>query len=84
MENNELSSNLLEKDSVKEEEEGKENSHEKKRDKWGSNYEYILSALGKSIIKLGLAAGYGSIWRFPYLIWKNGFFLLSYIVEEHF
>ncbi len=36
------------------------------REKWGNNLEYYMAVLG-------FAAGFGSVWRFPYLVWKNGF-----------
>jgi len=35
------------------------------REKWDNNLEYYMAVLG-------FAAGFGSVWRFPYLVWKNG------------
>lgn len=40
------------------------NDH-KERDRFGSYLEYLVSVLG-------FAAGFGSVWRFPYLVFKNG------------
>ncbi|EAS07565.1 Na-dependent neurotransmitter transporter (macronuclear) [Tetrahymena thermophila SB210] len=50
-----------------------ENHHE--RDRFNSYYEYLVSVLG-------FAAGFGSVWRFPYLIFKNGggVFLIPYFI----
>ena len=42
----------------------KENEGE--REQWDNNLEYYMAVLG-------FAAGFGSVWRFPYLVWKNGF-----------
>lgn len=43
------------------------------RPQWGSTPEYYLVALG-------YAVGYGSLWRFPYLVYNNGggAFLIPY------
>jgi len=43
--------------------------------KWDANIEYYLSALG-------FAVGFGSLWRFPYLVFSNGggAFLIPYLV----
>jgi len=43
------------------------------RDKWGTNMEYYLCSLG-------FAVGFGSLWRFPYLVYANGggAFLIPY------
>ncbi|EGR34175.1 hypothetical protein IMG5_021560 [Ichthyophthirius multifiliis] len=45
------------------------------RDKFNNQFEYLLSVLG-------FAAGFGSVWRFPYLIFKNGggVFLIPYMI----
>lgn len=45
-----------------------------KRDQWNNDLEYFMSVLG-------YAVGYGSLWRFPYIMYKNGggTFLIPYI-----
>lgn len=35
------------------------------RDSWGHKSEFILASIG-------LAVGLGNIWRFPYLVQRNG------------
>jgi SNF family Na+-dependent transporter len=52
-----------------------EDEKNNQRDRFGSDFEYMLSILG-------FAAGYGSLWRFPYLIFKNGggTFLIPYFI----
>lgn len=46
------------------------------REKWDNNLEYYMAVLG-------FAAGFGSVWRFPYLVWKNGYFfwIFSLFIE---
>lgn len=39
---------------------------ENEREQWDNNLEYYMAVLG-------FAAGFGSVWRFPYLVWKNGY-----------
>ncbi|GAU93469.1 hypothetical protein RvY_05404 [Ramazzottius varieornatus] len=39
--------------------------HSKARPQWGSKYEFILSHIGCCI-------GLGNVWRFPYVVYKNG------------
>lgn len=48
---------------------------EHEREQFSNQLEYILSVLG-------FAAGYGSVWRFPYLVYKNGggVFLIPYFL----
>lgn len=61
---------LLTKTSLKEEPEEKE-----ERMTWGSEIEYYLSTLGYSV-------GFGSLWRFPYVVYANGggAFLIPYTI----
>lgn len=40
-------------------------SNVKKRQQWRKKREYILAAAGSVV-------GYGNVWRFPYLCYKNG------------
>lgn len=46
-----------------------------KRQKWANSREFVLSCIGWSV-------GFGNIWRFPYLAYKNGggAFLLPYFI----
>lgn len=48
---------------------------EKKRDNWGSSVGFILAAAGSAI-------GLGNLWKFPYLVGKNGggAFVLVYLI----
>ena len=42
-----------------------EEENGEKREKWGRKADFILASLGHCV-------GFGNIWRFPYLAFKNG------------
>ena len=50
-------------------------SESQTRASWGSNLEYYLSSIG-------FAVGFGSLWRFPYVVFSNGggAFLIPYTI----
>ena len=47
----------------------------KERDRFNTDFQYLLGVLG-------FAAGFGSVWRFPYLVFKSGggVFLIPYFI----
>ncbi|MDR1874392.1 MAG: sodium-dependent transporter [Synergistaceae bacterium] len=54
---------------------GSDSGNVQKREQWGSRVGFILAAAGSAI-------GLGNIWRFPYLVGKNGgaTFILVYLI----